>query len=564
MVMSGSGNARTTLLVLIGALFPAAGVHAAVTATVDRNIVELNESFTLEIVVDSDTGIDLEPDISALQKDFHVGQSSQLSNTMIVNGQITRSRTWTYVLMARHVGQLIIPPLVVGTERSDPLMVIVSETSHAPPGEADVFITSEVDQNETFVQAQVLFRIKVYRAVSTRQPALREPSFGGAEVLVEGAGDERSYEAILNGRAYSVFERVYAIFPQESGEVTISPARFEARVLRDGRITGRKVFESESQTITVLPIPAPPADYPNAAWLPARDLELTEHWSREPDELLAGEPITRNVTISVLGQLETQIPVVEPPAANGVNVYPDKPELSRRTESGGIRGIRTDQYAMIGVVPGIIQLPLLEVPWWDLAAGEWRVARLPERTISILPSGEPPEPQPVATMPATTERSGQPGIVTVHSSYWRRVSEILAVAWLLTLAAWWWSGHASRAPRLPRDPEPPPIYRQQTRVLKTARKAALNGDAAVLRQALIDWGQLQWPGDAPRSIGALAARVSSPLADELRRLSSVSYGANAPAWDGAALAMALRSFAITHDTETGQTDELLPPLMPSG
>ena len=108
MVMSGSGKVRKTLLVLIGALLPAAGVHAAVTATVDRNNVELNESFTLEVVVD--TNIDLEPDTSALQKDFLVGQSSQLSNTTIINGQISRSRTWTYVLMARHVGQLIIPP----------------------------------------------------------------------------------------------------------------------------------------------------------------------------------------------------------------------------------------------------------------------------------------------------------------------------------------------------------------------------------------------------------------------------------------------------------------------
>jgi hypothetical protein len=553
---------RLTLLLLIGALLAAAGAHAAVTATVDRNKVELNESFLLEVVVD--TNIDLEPDISALQQDFYVGQSSQLSNTTIINGQISRSRTWTYVLMAKHVGQLIIPSLAVGTEQSDPLMVIVSETSHAPPGEADVFITSEVDQNEAYVQAQVLFRIKIYRAVSTRQPALREPSFGGAEVLVESADDERSYDAILNGRAYKVVERVFAIFPQESGEVTISPARFEARVLRDGRITGRKVFESEPQTITVLPIPAPPADYPDAAWLPARDLELTEHWSREPDELLAGEPITRNVTISVLGQLETQIPVTAPPTAKGVNIYPDKPELSRRTESGGIRGIRTDQYAMIGVDPGIIRLPALEVPWWDIAAGEWRVARLPERTISILPSGEPPEPQQLATMPATTERSALPGILTVHSSFWRRVSEGLGVAWLLTLAAWWWSARARGPVRATRGPEPAPIYKQQARFLKTARKAASDGDAAVLRQALLDWGQLQWPDNAPRSIAVLATRVSSPLADELRRLSRVSYGANAQSWDGAALATALRSFALVDNTEAARADELLPSLMPPG
>ena len=158
------------------------------------------------------------------------------------------------------------------------------------------------------MQAQVLYRIKVYRAVPTRQPALRDPLFGGADVLIELAGDERSYEARLNDRTYNVVERVYAVFPQESGEVTISPARFEARVLRDGRITGRKVFESQSQVINVLPIPAAPADFPDAAWLPARDLQLGESWSREVDELAAGEPITRNITISALGQLETQIP----------------------------------------------------------------------------------------------------------------------------------------------------------------------------------------------------------------------------------------------------------------
>lgn len=559
MVMSGRGRVRMTLLSLFGVLLPVTGLHAAVTATIDRDSVELNESFTLEVFVDAD--IDVEPDISALQQDFYVGQSSQLSNTTIINGQITRSRTWKYVLMGKNVGQLIIPPLVVGTEQSEPLTVIIRETSHAPPGEADVFITSEVDQSETFVQAQVLLRIKVYRAVSTRQPSLQDPRFGGAEILVERAGDERSYDAILNGRVYKVVERVFAIFPQESGEVTISPARFEARVLRDGRISGRKVFESEPQKITVLPIPAPPADYPDAAWLPAHDLELTEHWSREPDELLAGEPITRKVTISVLGQLETQIPAIEPPTAKGVNIYPDKPDLSRRIESGGIRGIRTDQYAMIGVDPGIIQLPMLEVPWWDIAAGEWRVAHLPERMISILPSGEPPEPQQAETMPVTTETGGPPRIVTIHSGFWRRVSAILAVTWLLTVATWWWSG---RAPRTPRDPEPAPIYKQQARFLRAARKAALNGDAAVLRQALLNWGRLQWPDDAPRSIGVLAMRVSSPLADELRRLSRVCYGANAPAWEGAALATALRSFAVIDNTEAAQADEFLPPLMPSG
>ena len=74
----------------------------------------------------------------------------------------------------------------------------------------------------------------------------------------ELAGDDRSYEAIIDGTAYNVVERVYALYPQESGSIEISPARFEARVLRNGRITGRKVFESEPLSVTILPIPDRP------------------------------------------------------------------------------------------------------------------------------------------------------------------------------------------------------------------------------------------------------------------------------------------------------------------
>jgi len=558
-VISANGKARRIAWMLIAGLLASTTVQAGVTARVDRNTIDLNESFLLEVVVDSD--VNIEPDVSALEENFSVGQRSQLSNTMYVNGEITRSRTWTYQLMANKVGQFEIPPVLVGTEESRPVLITVRQPANSPPGEADVFITSEVDYAETYVQAQVLYRIKVYRAVPTRQPALRDPVFGGAEVLIESAGDERSYEARLNDRTYNVVERVYAVFPQESGEVTISPARFEARVLRDGRITGRKVFESESQTINVLPIPASPAEFPDAAWLPARDLQLGESWSREVDELSAGEPITRNITISALGQLETQIPAVEPPLVDGVSIYPDRPELTRRVEPGGIRGMRNEQYAMIAVNSGMMRLPELKLPWWDVATGEWRVASLPERTLTVISSGEPAIVDPVPQVAARTEQSSNAGTVTVYSGFWRLVAEILALLWLLTLIAWWWSGRPSRE-REPREAAPLPLHKQQARHLKAARKAALDGDGAGVRQALLEWGRLQWPENAPRSIGALAARVSAPLSGELVLLSDSAYGSNGARWDGEALARYLRSFAILDENPNAKTDDPLPPLMP--
>lgn len=542
-------------LILILSLLSSAQAFAAVSASIDRADIELNESFTLEIT--SDTNIDLQPDVSVLERDFVIGQSNQLSNTTIMNGQIRRSKTWSYVLMPKRAGQIVIPAIAIGSESSNPLIVDVTAPTYSPPGEAEVFITTEVDFKESYVQAQILLTTKIYRSVAVRQPALRDPVVTGAEVLLELAGDDRSYEAVINGTAYGVIERVIAIYPQESGEIQLSPARFEARVLRNGRITGRKVYESDPLTVTVLPTPPMPADYPDAVWLPARDLQLTEDWSRSGSEVNAGEPLTRHITVSALGQLETQIPVIDPPAADGMNVYPDKPELSRLVEPGGIRGVRKDQYALIGVAAGTVVLPALDLPWWDVEKGEWQVASLPERTIEVLSAGETPVIAP--SQPEQVAETGETVTVTVQSDFWRRVSEVLAALLVFTLFAWWWS---SRAKRAPREPEPVPIYKQQAKFLKIARKAALAADAATVRSALIDWGQLQWPDDAPRSIGTIAKRVSSPMSDELTALSRLSYGPQSEEWNGAALAKALRSFAVLDD-ESSQSAEMLPPLLPA-
>ena len=545
-----------------------AEASATVTARVDRPTVDLNESFTLEVIVDSNT--DLEPDLTVLHEDFYVGQVSKLSNTSIFNGDIKRSLTWSVALMPKNTGVQHIPAIEVGNEQSNPVRIVVNEPTNAPPGEADVFVTSEVDVDETFVQAQILYRIRVYRAVATRQPALREPTISGVESLIELAGDERQYESVLNGRAYNVVERVIALYPQESGEIEISPARFEARVLRDGRITGRKVFESESHKVTVLPIPAPPTDMPDAVWLPARDVQLSEEWSRPPDEMEAGEPVTRVVTLTALGQIETQLPTVEAAEVDGLNIYADMPELSRAIEADGIRGVRKDQFAIIGLVGGELELPQLDVPWWDTQAGEWRVATLPARTLTVAGAEPPPVIEEPPAVEATAETvtpvqvpGADPAVALAATTFWQRAAEVLAVLWILTLAAWWWSSRtAPRQSREPHVPEDPPVQKQQKELLKVARKAASSEDGAGVRAALLQWARLQWPDDAPRSLGELSNRVAAPLADELRSLSAASYSPNGGGWDAAALASALRSISLVTRKEDAVASEPLPPLMP--
>jgi len=79
---------------------------------------------------------------------------------------------------------------------------------------------------------------------------------------------------------------------------------------------------------------------------------------------------------------------------------------------------------------------------------------------------------------------------------------------------------------------------------------------------LLDWAALEWPEDTPRSIGALAGRVSPDLASELDAFSSLSYGPIRGEFDGEALATAIRSFSVLK-VETTENNEQLPPLMPA-
>ena len=87
----------------------------------------------------------------------------------------------------------------------------------------------------------------------------------------------------MNGRYYEVFERNYAIFPQGSGDMTIEPVVFKARLghgggfiidpfRQDTKIIVRKSKSFERE------VKAVPASFQGNHWLPAYDIKLQEIW----------------------------------------------------------------------------------------------------------------------------------------------------------------------------------------------------------------------------------------------------------------------------------------------
>lgn len=530
---------------------------ATVIATIDRSKVELNETFTLKVIVD--TAIDIEPDASDLEDDFYVGSRSQLSNTSIVNGRISRSRTWTYALMAKKPGNLVIPPIVIANEQSEPINILIIPQSESILGEADIFISAELDAEETYVQAQNLLRIRIYRMVQTRQPRLYEPEISGVDILMEIAGDDQNYESVINGKTYDVIERVYALFPQESGSLEIAPIRFEARILKNGSITGRKTYQSKSSMVKVLPISAPPSDYPNADWLPARNVVISEEWSRDLQNLKSGEPITRQMNITAIGQLSTQLPSLDYKIDDRLKIYPDKPKFSDSIEALGMVASRTDQYAMIGMEAGEIELPGIELPWWDIADREWKIAALPAKKIIIQPSTD--ELIQEAIIPINDEQEVSQPDQIVSDELWRNISGALGALWILTILLWFYSKPAKKREEK-KTIEPP--YKKLERELRKAKKAASSNEKEKFKQALFDWSKIQWPEDIPRSIEEIALRVKNPLSDELKVFNKIAYGSDQnESWDGKAMASAIKKISFFDVTDRKKNGRALPPLAPN-
>jgi len=529
-----ANTAVVAVAALVGAvamLLPALAL-ASVTASVDRRDVRINESFTLKVQVGGDvTG---EPDLAVLEEDFDILSENRTSSTTMVNRQVSRSRTWTVSLMAKRTGELTIPSFTMGGESSQPISVTVSEIEEAPPGEAEIFLVAEVDARETWVQAQVIYSVKIFVGVSSRQPRLVQPSFDGVEVLVQPFDDDRRYDSVIGGRTYTVLERRYALFPQASGTLEIGRARFEARLLDQGMRTVRKVFTSEPVNVDVQPIPPPPASHPDAAWLPAIDVGLDEEWEPSSGPVTAGEPVARRIELRATGLLANQLPGLDLPVPDGVRSYSDQPELETLGVDDGVLGIRRESFALVASETGQVEFDALEVPWWDVRAGEWKIATLPPHALEVLPGAAAQPPAPPPELPAAM----QPAPSAAGNGFWYRMSLFLAGGWVLTLIGWWYS-HRTR--RVRRAPPETPRFRQEVRRLKAVKEACNRGDSGAAIDALLAWGAVRWPESPPRSLGELAERLPSEAGHEIESLNRSRYGGSASTWDGRALGRQLEA-----------------------
>jgi len=445
----GVGVRAWLALVLLLAL--AAGARAGVSAEVDRDRIALSESFRLVIRAEGSIGA-REPDLAPLERDFEVLGTSRNSSFTITNGRSESATTWEVSLLARRAGELTIPSLEVGGERTAPVTIRVTEDpATASAATRDVQLEVETDAAEVHAQQQVLVTVRVLHAVNlNRGASLEAPEIPDAVVRELG---EHSYEKTVDGRRFGVFERRYAVFPQKSGELVIPALGFEARV--GGRAgwfdqSGGRAqllrLRSEEKRVRVLP----PEDGATP-WLPARVLTVIETWDRSPQELRVGDSATRTVTITATGLTGAQLPPLPAPAVDGLRFYPDQPRIEDAQDDEGITGTRVEASAVIPQRAGDIEFPEVRVRWWDTVNGRFEEAVVPRRTIRVLPgvnaapvppasadagAAAPAAAEPAATPPAAA--APEAAALPVAAPWpWIVATLLLALATAFSSWQWW-------------------------------------------------------------------------------------------------------------------------------
>ena len=245
-------------------------------ASIDRPTVSENESFTYILLMQGQaTG---EPDLTPLSREFEVLQRSRNTSIQMAGGQTTQITEWRLQLMPLAAGSFTIPPLELAGSLSNPVAIeVLPAVAADAPG--DIFMEVEVSPSTAYVQSQVVYTLRLFRAVNTGRSSLTTPEVTGGEAIIVPLGEDREYRSDREAQDFVVLERRYAIFPQAAGELTIEPLTFEAVVITASGFSSLQRFRSDALALSVQAAVPPPAEYPDAAWLPVRDLTFTERWS---------------------------------------------------------------------------------------------------------------------------------------------------------------------------------------------------------------------------------------------------------------------------------------------
>lgn len=329
-----------------------------------------------------------------------------------VNNDVSASITFTYILMAKEEGEFTIPGAVIvadGNEmisNSVKVKVLPADQQQANQGSSngqrangsiannDLFITATANKVNVYEQEALLLTYKIYTAVNLRGfDNVKLPDFKGFHSQeVELPNDRRWGLEHYKGRNYqTTVYRQFVLFPQQSGNLTIEQARFDASIAVEkqvsdpfeaffnggGMIEVKKTLMTPKLTIKVSELPAgKPENFSGGVG------EFTISSSINTTELKANEAVTIKLVVSGTGNLKlVSAPEVKFP--EDFEIYDPKVENNFRLTTAGQSGNQVIEYLAIPRNAGTYKIPAVTFSYFDIKSQSYKTLTTEEYTLNV-------------------------------------------------------------------------------------------------------------------------------------------------------------------------------------
>lgn len=481
-------------------------------------------------------------DTSALEQNFELLQKDSRIYRLTESSSAGHRMQWRMQVTPRRSGKLEIPAIRYGDRWTSPFYI---EVKPRPAGERRVFVELDSSTPDPYVGQQTRISTRLLYDLPVDERIAETPDAN--DLRLQRSRPEKIYSAKREGRDFQVLEQEFALFPLRAGPLLLSPAGYRATI-RENIGERRIIRRSEGLSLRVK---SPPASYTGEFWLPATDLQMEQHWSDNDSELQVGDSLDWTLKIIARGLPAESLPTdLLAQTGSKIRVYADQAVLANRFEDGHIVGRLEQRFAVIATAPGTIQLPPLNLKWWDVVNDREAETRIEGRLFNI--SG-------VVTGQGAAEREGNPvevifSLIGIDYRPW-----ITLLASLLLLAALVFVFGRLKT-RVKARVE---VLSRRRHIRQRLKQACLSNDASAARVALIVWARQQWPGKTIvglRQVGDESK--STELRLRLEELDAVLFARESISWQGQALWRSLCGFPNERRSQPRTRISRLPGLYP--
>ncbi len=376
------------------ALLLVAQVAAAFTvrSEVDARKLGVRDRVQLTITIEGSDAPEQVP-LPALTNLQLVGGPFQSTQVSIVNGRMSQSRSFSYVLQPQAVGKAEVGMLRAGDQSAPaiPIEVVAGSIREAEPQRSDPFGADPFEElfgrrraRGRAVEPKVLVEARVSRtrlrvgeplvltyfldtqaSIGDLQPK-DAPQYAGfwTEDLERPQTGPSGEGVTIGGESYRRFPLIRKLlFPTKAGTLTLPAASFRIGIASQGFFDTGGVVERATQPVTITVDPLP--DAPGFSGAVGR---FTTSAALDRELVPLGEAATLRFRVQGTGNLKwiDKGPEV---TASGAKVYPPQTKSELRTTAEGITGSRTWEFVVVPETSGLVEIPALVFSWFDPKAG---------------------------------------------------------------------------------------------------------------------------------------------------------------------------------------------------